>query len=179
MARVIETHPDANGLVRKVTLEARPHGGPLGLPYVPKDLEKFNMAVQCLVLIHPQELEIPNIQDFTTMKENATTEDLPFAKEKAVAGDTAIAMEKPGPKDSDTLPERDDMEKAKMAADTTPEKVSTEKAEMAAEEDSTEMAADSTPKEDSQEKAELAADQEDLELVVAEDPKKVNLNSGT
>ena len=46
MVRVIETHPDANGLVRKVTLEARPQGGPLGLPYVSKDLEKFNMAVQ-------------------------------------------------------------------------------------------------------------------------------------
>ena len=46
MARVIETYPDDNGLVRKVTLEARPEGGPLGLLYVPKDLEKFNMAVQ-------------------------------------------------------------------------------------------------------------------------------------
>ena len=56
MARVIETHPDDNGLVRKVTLEARPRGGPLGLPYVPKDLETFKMAVQCLVLIHPREL---------------------------------------------------------------------------------------------------------------------------
>ena len=53
MARVIETHPDANGLVRKVTLEARPRGGPLGLPYVPKERETFKMAVQRLVLIHP------------------------------------------------------------------------------------------------------------------------------
>ena len=83
MAQVVETYPDDNGLVRKVTLEARPRGGPLGLPYVPKDLEKFNMAIQCLVLIHPHELEIPSIQDFATKKENATAEDLPFAMEKA------------------------------------------------------------------------------------------------
>ena len=53
MARVIKTHPDTNRLVRKVTLEARPQGGPLGLPYVPKNLETFKMAVQRLVLIHP------------------------------------------------------------------------------------------------------------------------------
>ena len=70
MARVIKTHPDANGLVRKVTLEARPRGGPLGLPFVSKDLETFKMAVQRLVLIHPRELEIPKIQDFTTTQEN-------------------------------------------------------------------------------------------------------------
>ena len=86
MARVIETYPDDDGLVRKVTLEARPRGGPFGLPYVPKNLEKFNMAVQCLVLIHPRELEIPSIQDFATTKENATTEDLPFSKEKTEVG---------------------------------------------------------------------------------------------
>ena len=90
MARIIKTHPDKNGLCRKVTLEARPRGGPLGLPYVPKDLETFKMAVQRLVLIHPRELEIPKIQDFATMQENVTTEDLPFAKEKPPAADTAI-----------------------------------------------------------------------------------------
>ena len=100
------------------------------------------------------------------------------AKEKAAAGDTTIAMEKPGPEDSDTPPEKDDMEKAKMADNTTPEKVSTEKAEMAAQEDSIEMAADSTPKEDSQEKAELAADK-DFELVITEALKKVDFNLST
>ena len=68
-------------------MEARPRGGPLGLPYVPENLEKFNMAIQHLVLSHPRELEIPSIQDFATMKEDATTEDLPFSKEKAAVGD--------------------------------------------------------------------------------------------
>ena len=144
------------------------------------------MAVQSLVLIHPRELEKPNIQNFATTQENTTAEDLPFAKEKPAVGDDAIMMEKPGPGDSDTL-EKDDMEKAEMADDTTPEKAttevaadttqedSTEMAEMAAQEDSTEMAADSTPEEGSQEKAELAADK-DFELVVAEALKKVDLN---
>ena len=40
-------------ICRNVTLEARLRGGPLGLPYVPKYLETFKMAVQRLVLIHP------------------------------------------------------------------------------------------------------------------------------
>ena len=79
------TYPDDDGLVRKVTLEARPRGGPLGLPYVPKNLEKFNMAVQHLVLIHPRELEITSIQDFVTTRENAAAEDLPFSKERTSA----------------------------------------------------------------------------------------------
>ena len=82
MACVIETHPDENGLCRKVTLEARPRGGPLGLPYIPKDLETFKMAVQCVVMIDPRELEIPKLQDFATTPENITAEDLAFAKEK-------------------------------------------------------------------------------------------------
>ena len=71
MARVVETHPDQAGLVQQVTLEARPRGGPLGLPYKSKKLEKFKMAVQCLVFIHPRELEIPTIKDIdpvTSMK---------------------------------------------------------------------------------------------------------------
>ena len=153
MARVIETHPDANGLCRKVTLEARPRGGPLGLPHVPKDLETFKIAVQRLVLIHPRELEIPKLQDFATTQEKVTAEDLTFAKEKPEAEDAAIAMEKPAPEDSDTTPEKDTTEKAEMAADTTPEK-------------------------DTPEKAKMAADEEDLEMTDAEDPKKVNLNSG-
>ena len=44
MARVVETHLVESGLCRRVTLEARPCGGPVGLPYMPKDLEKFQMA---------------------------------------------------------------------------------------------------------------------------------------
>ena len=71
MAHVVKTHPDEAGLVRRVTLEARPRGGPLGLPYKSKKLEKFKMAVQRLVLIHPRELEIPtikNIDPVTNMK---------------------------------------------------------------------------------------------------------------
>ena len=54
MARVVDTHPDNAGLVWRVTLEARPRGGLLGLPYTPKNLERFQMAVQRLVLIHPK-----------------------------------------------------------------------------------------------------------------------------
>ena len=61
MARVTETRLNNIGLVRKMTLEAGPRGGPLGLPYVPKNLEKLNLAIQHLVLIHPHELEIPSI----------------------------------------------------------------------------------------------------------------------
>ena len=124
------------------------------------------------------------------MQESATAEDFLF--EKAAAGNTAIAIEKPGPKDSDTLLEKDDVEKAKMAGDSalkqaitemavnvTQEKNSTEKAEIAAKENSTEMAVESTPQEDSKEKPELATDQEDFDLVINEDPKKVYLDSGT
>ena len=102
------------------------------------------MAVQCLVLIYPRELEIPSIQDFTTTKENATAEDLPFSKEKTEVGDDTIAMETPGPEVSDTA-ETDDVEKAKKAEDTTPEKATTE------------VAADATPKKVSTNIAEIAA----------------------
>ena len=69
MACVIETHLDESGLCRRVTLEARPRWGPVGLPYVPKDLEKFQMAVQGLVLIHPRELEVPKLEDFAIAQE--------------------------------------------------------------------------------------------------------------
>ena len=110
-------------------------------------------------------------------------------EEKAAVRSTAIAMERPGPEDSDTLPEKDDVEKTKvtgdsplnqvpdeMAIESTPEKASTRNAEMAAREDSTEMEVDSTPREDSQEKAELAAEQ-DFELVVTDALEKVDINS--
>ena len=75
------------------------------------------MAVQCLVLIHPRELEIPKLQDFTTTPEKVTTGDLAFAKEKSAAEDVTIALEKPAAEDSDTTQEKDTPEKAEMAAD--------------------------------------------------------------
>ena len=53
---MVKTHVDESGLCRRVTLEARPRGGPLGLPYDPKVLEVFVMATQRLVLIHPHAL---------------------------------------------------------------------------------------------------------------------------
>ena len=77
MARVDETHPDDAGLVRRVTLEARPRGGPLGLPCTSKKLEKFQLAVQRLVLIHPRELEIPTVENIE-----------PVAKMKALPEDS-------------------------------------------------------------------------------------------
>ena len=80
MARVVETHPDQAGLVWRVTLEARPRGGPLGLPYKSKKLEKFEMAVQGLVLIHPRELEIPMIKDIDPV---TNTKTLPEDNKKA------------------------------------------------------------------------------------------------
>ena len=58
MARVIETFLDEAGLCQRVSLEARPRGGNIGLPYKPKDLEVFKMATQRLILIHPHEAGI-------------------------------------------------------------------------------------------------------------------------
>ena len=101
MAHVIETHPDENGLCRKVTLEARPHGRPLGLPYIPKDLETFKMAVQRLVLIQSRELEVPKLQDFTITPEKVAAEDFAFTKEKPRADDVTIMQEKPAAEDFD------------------------------------------------------------------------------
>ena len=63
MARVVKTFLDEAGLCRRVTLEARPRGGNLGLPYISKDLEYFDMATQRLVLIHPHEAEISKEKD--------------------------------------------------------------------------------------------------------------------
>ena len=82
MACVVETHPDEAGLVRHVTLEARPRGGPLGLPYKSKKLEKFEMAVQRLVLIHPREFEIPTVKDID-----------PIANMKALLEDSKKAQD--------------------------------------------------------------------------------------
>ena len=58
-AQVVETDADEDGLCRKVTLEAKPPGGKPGLPYESKGLQRFEMAVQRLVLLHPHDLEIP------------------------------------------------------------------------------------------------------------------------
>ena len=154
----------------------------------------MNLAVQRLNLIHPRELEISCIQDFTTPKENATAEDLPFFKEKTKVGDNAIATEKPGPEDSDPA-ETDDAKKAKEAEDTTPEKAT----EVASEKATTEVASNATPnkvsadiaemeaQEVSSEKAEMAikedstelAANKDFEPVVTEALKKVDLNLST
>ena len=167
-----------------MTLEARPRGGPLGLPYIPKNLEKLNLAVQRLNLIHPHELEISCIQDFTTPKENATTKDLPFFKEKTKVGDDAIATEKPGPEDSDTA-EMDDAEKAKEAEDTTPEKAT----EVASKKATTEVASNATPRKDStkmdipevsSEKTKMAAQQDSTEITemaVQEDSPEMTADS--
>ena len=58
LARVYDVTKDEEGLVRTAHLEARPPGGKPGLPYTSKQLQKFPMAVQRLVLIHPVEQEI-------------------------------------------------------------------------------------------------------------------------
>ena len=50
---------DEDRLCRKVTLEAKPPGGKPGLPYESKGLQRFEMATQRLVLLHPHNLEIP------------------------------------------------------------------------------------------------------------------------
>ena len=65
LARVVKTSLDEAGLCRKVTLEARPRGGNLGLPYISKDLEQFDMAAQRLVLIHPHEAEMLTDDDLS------------------------------------------------------------------------------------------------------------------
>ena len=79
-------------------LEARPRGGPLGLPYTPKNLERFQMVVQRLVLIHPRELEIPTVKDIN-----------PVASMKALLEDTEkvvqnAEVEKDG-KEDENVPE--------------------------------------------------------------------------
>ena len=96
---MVQTHPDEASLVRCVTLEARPRGGPLGLPYTPKKLERFQIAVQRLVLIHPRELNIPTVKDIdpvTMMKA------LPEDSEKVVQDaevEKVVKEEKNDPED--------------------------------------------------------------------------------
>ena len=41
-----------------------------------KDLERFQMAVQRLVLIHPRELEVPKLEDFAIPQEKVTSDDI-------------------------------------------------------------------------------------------------------
>ena len=115
MARVIETHLDESGLCRRVTLEAWPRGRPVGLPYVPKDLERFQMAVQRLVLIHPRELEVPKLEDFTIAPEKVTTKDLAFTQEMPAAEDFAITQEKLAAEDITIVPEKDTPQEAEKA----------------------------------------------------------------
>ena len=56
-------------------MEARPRGGPSDLLYISQDLERFQMAVQRLVLIHPRELELIKKEDFITAQEKVNMED--------------------------------------------------------------------------------------------------------
>ena len=63
LARVTKTHLDEAGLCRRVTLVARPRGGPVGLPYIAKDPEQFDMVTQRLVLIHPHEASMLKKED--------------------------------------------------------------------------------------------------------------------
>ena len=48
------------------------------------DLERFQMAVQRVVLIHPRELEVLKMEDFAIAQEKVTSEDT-----KKVNADTA------------------------------------------------------------------------------------------
>ena len=86
---------DEAGLCRRVTLEARPRDGNLGLLYVPKDLEKFEMATQRLVLLHPHEAEIINEKDLSIIQDKvpvaAQDEEVPVAAQDEVP---AAAQEK-------------------------------------------------------------------------------------
>ena len=68
MARVIKTFLDEAGLCRRVSLESRPRGGNLGLPYISKDLEVFDMAAQRLILIHPHEAGIIKKNELISQK---------------------------------------------------------------------------------------------------------------
>ena len=88
MARVTQTFLDEAGLCRRVKLEARPRGGPLGLPYIPKNLETFKMATQRLVLLHPHEAEILTKGDLSF---NQLNEDL----ENKVAENEDVENEDP------------------------------------------------------------------------------------
>ena len=56
LAKVVRIHPDAAGVVRTVTVGMRPrHVGDKVLPYKPKPLYEFEVAVQRLVVILPKE----------------------------------------------------------------------------------------------------------------------------
>ena len=145
------------------------------------------MAVKSITFVY--KLEIPNI---ATTQENATAHLfvlLPFAEENIATRYTAIAMEKTGPEDADTLPEKDDVEKAKitgdsplkqdpdeMAIDATPQKASNRDDKVAPREGSKEMQVDSVPKAESQEKSERVTEQ-DFELVVTDALEKIDIKS--
>ena len=98
MARVVETHPDQSGLCRRVTLEAMPRGGSVRLPYVSKNLERFQMAVQRLVLIHPRELEVLKLEDISTTPEKVTQD-----TENDISMDSEKIISLEDEKDTDTV----------------------------------------------------------------------------
>ena len=70
----ITAFTSTRGLCRRVKLEARPRGGPLGLPYISKNLETFEMATQRLVLLHPHEAEIITKDDLSFNQQNQDLE---------------------------------------------------------------------------------------------------------
>ena len=75
MARVRERFLDEAGLCRRVSLEARPRGGNLGLPYKSKDLYVFEMAIQRLILIHPHEASIIKKEELVSQESAQLKED--------------------------------------------------------------------------------------------------------
>ena len=81
MARVINTHLDEAGLCRRVTLESRPKGGKLGLPYKSKDLEVFDMATQRLILIHPHEAGMIKKEELTSQDSTLLPQDSKDSKD--------------------------------------------------------------------------------------------------
>ena len=73
------------------------------------------MTVKGITFVY--KLEVPSTP---TVQENAITHFfafLPFAEEKAATRYTTITMEKPEPEDTDTLPEKHDIEKTKITGD--------------------------------------------------------------
>ena len=75
MARVVKTFLDEAGLCQRVSLEARPRGGNLGLPYKSKDLEVFEMVTQRLILIHPHEASIIKKEELVSQEGALIEED--------------------------------------------------------------------------------------------------------
>ena len=62
VSQVVDNRLDFDGVVRKVTLLAKPWGSPLfPLHYYCKHSEKFKMAVESITFVYTRKLEIPNV----------------------------------------------------------------------------------------------------------------------